>query len=70
MDSLLEHFMPSLMALKKALLGRQPEILESRLFQLSPLIKFKQKNIEGNLKLHKKKSESEIDDHRGSGSMP
>ena len=31
-------------------------------------VKFKK--IVGNLKLHKKKSESEIDEHRGSGSMP
>ena len=71
MDPLLEHYMPSLMALKKALPGDNPEGLESHLFLLSAFIKFKnKKNIEGNLKLHKKKSESEIDEHRGSGSMP
>ena len=50
MDSLLEHYMPSLMALKKALLGRQSEVLESHLFLLSAFIKFKNKKIEGKLK--------------------
>ena len=44
MDPLLEHYMPSLMALKKALPGRQPGILESHLFMLSAFIKFKNKN--------------------------
>ena len=63
MDSLLEHFMPSLMALKKALPGDNPEVLESHLFLLSAFIKFKHKKIiEGNLKLFKK-SESEKDEH-------
>ena len=66
MDRLHEHFMPSLMALNKALPGSNPEVLESHLFLLSAFIKFKnKKNIEGNLKLHKKKGESERDDeHR------
>ena len=44
MDPLLEHYMPSLMALKKALPGRQPEVLESHLFMLCAFIKFKNKN--------------------------
>ena len=44
MDPLLEHYMPSLMALKKALPGRQPEVLESHLFLLCAFIKFKNKN--------------------------
>ena len=44
MDSLLEHYMPSLMALKKALPGRQPEVLESHLFLLCAFIKFRNKN--------------------------
>ena len=64
MDPLLEHYMPSLMALKKALPGRQPEVLESHLFLLSAFIKFKnKKNIEGNTKLFKKESGSERDKH-------
>jgi hypothetical protein len=43
--------MPSLMALKKALPGRQPRSLGSHLFLLSAFIKFKnKKNIEGNPK--------------------
>ena len=37
-DPLLEHYMPSLMALKKALPGRQPGGLESHLFLLSAFI--------------------------------
>ena len=41
MDPLLEHYMPSLMALKKALPGRQPKVLETHLFLLSAFIKFK-----------------------------
>ena len=55
MDPLLEHFMPSLMALKKALPGRQPEVLGSHLFLLSAFIKFKNKKIEGNLKTFSQK---------------
>ena len=48
--------MPSLMALKKRLQGDNPEVLESHLFLLCAFLKFKnKKNIEGNLKLHKKK---------------
>ena len=64
MDPLLEHYMPSLMALKKALPGDNPEVLESHLFLLSAFIKFKnKKNKEGNPKLFKKESESERDKH-------
>ena len=36
--------MPTLMALKKALPGRQPEVLESHLFLLCAFIKFRNKN--------------------------
>ena len=71
MDSLLEHYMPSLMALKKALPGRQPGSFRESFISIECFYKvLKRKNIEGNLKLHKKKSESEIDEHHGSGSMP
>ena len=38
MDSILEHNMPSLMALKKALPGDNLEVLESHLFLLSAFI--------------------------------
>ena len=63
MDSLLEHFMPSLMALKKALPGRQPGSFRES-FLLSACIYFKNnKNKEGNPKLFKKESESEKDKH-------
>ena len=45
MDPLLEHLMPSLMALKKALPGRQPgSFRESFFFMLWAFIKFKNKN--------------------------
>ena len=71
MDPLLEHYMPSLMALKKAMRGRQPGSFRKSFISVIAFIKFKnKKNKEGNLKLHKKKSESEIDEYRGSGSMP
>ena len=65
MDPLLEHYMPTLMALKKALRGRQPgSCRRVILFLLSAIIKFKnKKNIEGNLKLFEKKSGSEKDEH-------
>ena len=45
MDSLLEHFMPSLMILKIALQGDNPKVLESHLFLLGAFIKFKNKKI-------------------------
>ena len=54
MDPLLEHFMPSLMALKKAQLGDNPEALESHLFLLSAFIKFKNKKIRGEPKTFSK----------------
>ena len=61
--------MPSLMALKKVLPGRQPRSFRESFILVCAFIKFKKKKyIEGNLKLHKKKSESEKDEHRGSGS--
>ena len=64
MDSLLEHRMPSLMALKKRYQGDNPEVLESHLFLLSAFIEFKNKRKkEGNPKLFKKESESERDKH-------
>ena len=64
MDSLIEHFMPSLMALKKALPGRQPGSFRESLISFVFFHKVqKQKNIEGNLKLFKKESESERDEH-------
>ena len=71
MDPLLEHYMPSLMALKKALPGRQPgSFRESFISVVCFYIVKKQKNKEGNLKLFKKKSESEIDEHCESGGRP
>ena len=63
MDPLLEHYMPSLMASKKALPGRQPGSFKSHLFLLSALYRLKTKNKEGNPKLFKKESESEKDKH-------
>ena len=62
MDSLLEHFMPSLMALKKVLPGRQPRCFRESFFLLGASIEFK-KIIEGNPKLFQKESESEKDKH-------
>ncbi len=63
--------MPSLMALKKALPGRQPRSFRESFIYFECFYKaLKQKNIEGNLKLHKKKSESEIDEHCESGGRP
>ena len=71
MDPLLEHNMPSLMALKKALPGRQPgNFRESFIFVECFYKVLKQKNKEGNLKKFKKKSESEIDGHCESGGRP
>jgi hypothetical protein len=53
-DQLLEHFMPSLMALKKAL-PDNPVVFESHFILLSAFIKFKnKKNIEGNIKTSQK----------------
>ena len=64
MDSLLEHYMPSLMALKKALPGRQPGSFRESFFSVECFyIEKKKKNKEGNLKLFKKESESERDKH-------
>ena len=71
MDSLLEHFMPSLMALKKALPGRQPgSFIESFISVEFFYIFLKQKNKDGNPKLFKKRSESERDEHCESGGRP
>ena len=68
MDRLLEQFMPSLMALKNALPGRQPEVLESNLLLLSAYIKFKnKKNIGGNLKLFTKEKRLEVMHWRSEG---
>ena len=48
--------MPSLMALKKALPGRQPGSFRESFFLLSAFIKFKnKKNIEGNQNFSKRK---------------
>ena len=64
MDPLLKHYMPSLMALKKALPGRQPgSFRESFISVVCFYIVLKQKNKEGNPKLFKKESESEKDKH-------
>ena len=61
MDPLLEHFMPSLMALKKALSGRQPGSFRESFISVECFHLVLKK--EGNLKLFKKKSESEKDEH-------
>ena len=64
MDSLLEHLMPSLMALKKALPGRQPRSFRESFISVECFYRVKkQKNKEGNPKLLKKESESEKDEH-------
>ena len=64
MDSLLEHSMPSLMALKKALPGRQPGSFRESFISVECFYRVqKQKNKEGNPKLFKKESESERDKH-------
>ena len=64
MDPLLEHYMPSLMALKKALPGRQPGSFRESFISIECFdIVQKQKNKEGNPKLFKKESESEKDKH-------
>ena len=44
MDSLLEHFMPSLMALKKALPRRQPKSFRELFISVVDFIKFRNKN--------------------------
>ena len=60
MDLLLEHYMPSLMALKKALPGRQPgSFRESFISYVCFYIVLKNKNKEGNPKLFKKESEKD-----------
>ena len=43
MDSLLEHFMPILMALKKALPGRQPGSFRESFISVSAFIKLKKR---------------------------
>ena len=64
MDPLLEHYIASLMALKKALPGRQPRSFRESFISVECFYKvLKQKNIEGNPKLFKKESESERDKH-------
>ena len=64
MDPLLEHFMPSLMALKKALPGRQPGSFRESFISVDCFhIVKKNKNKEGNPKLFKKESGSEKDKH-------
>ena len=65
MDSLLENYMPSLMALKKALPGRHPGSFRESFISVVCFYKsLKTKiNKEGNPKLFKKKSESERDEH-------
>ena len=64
MDSLLEHYMPSLMALKKALPGRQSGSFRESFISVECFyIVQKQKNKDGNPKLFKKESESERDKH-------
>ena len=44
MDPLLEHYMPSLMALKKALPGRQPGSFRESFISVVCFIKYKNKN--------------------------
>ena len=61
MDPLLEHYMPSLMALKKALPGRQPGSFRESFISVVCFIKFKKKR--GTHNLFKKESESEKDKH-------
>ena len=60
MDSLFEHFMPSLMDLNKALPGRQPGSFRESFIYFECNKKI---NKEGNLTLFKKESESERDKH-------
>ena len=50
--------------------GRQPESFRESFISVECFYKVSKqnKNIEGNLKLHKKKSESEMDEHCESGS--
>jgi hypothetical protein len=61
-DSLLEHFMPSLMALKKALPGRQPgSFRESFISVECFLLVYKKRGEPKNF--FKKKTESEKDKH-------
>ena len=71
MDSLLEHYMPSLMALKKALPGRQPRsfresFISVECFHIVKKIKIKR----GTQNFFKKESESDRDEHCESGGRP
>ena len=60
MDPLLEHYMPSLMALNKARQGYNPTVLQSYLFLLCAFIKFKNKKIyRGTSKLFQKEKRLE-----------
>ena len=69
MDPLLEHFMPSLMALKKALPGRQPGSFRESFISVKCFYKVqKQKNIKGNLKLFTKEKRLKGDALRKRGS--
>ena len=55
MDSLLEHFMPSLTALKKALTGRQPGSFRELFISVECFYKvLKQKKYRGELKTSQK----------------
>ena len=63
MDPLLEHYMPSLMALKKALPGRQPGSFRESFISVVCFHIVSKKNKEGNPRLFKKESESEKDKH-------
>ena len=56
MDQLLEHFMPSLMALKKALPGRQPRSFRESFYFFCVLLKsLKTKNYRGEPKTFSKR---------------
>ena len=71
MDSLLEHYIPSLMALKKVLPGTQPgSFRESFISDVCFYIVQNKKIKRGNPKLFKKESESERDKHCWSGGAP
>ena len=65
MDSLLEHYMPSLMALKKALPGRQPGSFRETFISVDFFYTvLKQKKIKrGTQNFSEKESESERDKH-------
>ena len=65
MDSLLEHYMPSLMALKKALPGRQPGSFRESFISVECfyIVKKIKKIKRGTQNFFKKDSESERDKH-------